>query len=241
MLNTIVACICVRSDGDSGATLRVLVVEDEVQLAGIIGQVLEREHYAVDLAYDGLSGLDLALAGGYDAIVLDRMLPGADGLEICRQLRTAGVDTPVLILSARREMPERVDGLDAGADDYLGKPFGFAELLARIRALTRRGDRPILPPVLRAGKVALDTRTHQVVVGDKPIDLSPKEFALLELFLRNRGLILNRNQILDRVWGFDADPEPNIVDLYVHYLRKKLGSRSLIQTVRGAGYVMRED
>ena len=219
--------------------MRILVVEDERQLAGIIGQVLERERYDVDLAYDGPTGLDLALGGGYDAIVLDRMLPGMDGLEICNQLREAGVGTPVLILSARREMPERVEGLDAGADDYLGKPFGFAELLARVRALTRRIERPVLPPVLRAGRVALDPRTHQVFSGDQPVELSPREYALLELLLRNAGHVLSRDQILERVWGYDAEPEPNIVDLYVHYLRKKLGTRSLIQTVRGAGYTIR--
>lgn len=221
--------------------MRILVVEDERQLAGIIGQVLERERFDVDLAYDGLTGLDLALGGGYDAIVLDRMLPGMDGLAICHELRGAGVGTPVLILSARREMPERVEGLDAGADDYLGKPFGFAELLARVRALTRRVERPILPPILRAGKIALDPHTRQVFAGDEPVDLSPREYALLELLLRNAGHVLSRDQILERVWGYDAEPEPNIVDLYIHYLRKKLGARSLIQTVRGAGYTIRRD
>lgn len=221
--------------------MRVLVVEDEEQLAAIIGRVLERERYDVDLAHDGPTGLDLALGGGYDAIVLDRMLPGIDGLEVCHQLRQAGVSTPVLILSARREMPERVEGLDAGADDYLGKPFGFAELLARVRALTRRIERPVLPPILRAGPVALDPRTHQVTSGDQPVELSPREYALLELLLRNAGHVLSRDQILERVWGYDAEPEPNIVDLYVHYLRKKLGARSLIRTVRGAGYTIRRD
>jgi len=221
--------------------MRILVVEDERQLTEIIGQVLKRERYDVDLAFDGLTGLDLALSGGYDAIILDRMLPGIDGLAFCHELREARVSTPVLILSARRDMPERVEGLDAGADDYLGKPFGFAELLARVRAMTRRVERPVLPTILRSGNVVLDTRTHQVLVDDQSVDLSPREYALLELLMRNAGNVLSRDQILERVWGYDAEPEPNIVDLYVHYLRKKLGSRSVIKTVRGAGYVMRGD
>jgi DNA-binding response OmpR family regulator len=159
--------------------MRILVVEDEVKLAEIIGRVLQAERYEVDLAFDGDSGLDLALAGVYDAIVLDRMLPGLDGLEVCRHLRHEGIQAPVLMLTARRELPERVEGLDAGADDYLGKPFAFAELLARIRALTRRGERPLLPSVLRVRDLTLDPRTRRVTRDGREIDLSPREFTLL--------------------------------------------------------------
>ncbi len=223
--------------------MRVLVIEDEVRLAEIIGRVLQAERYEADMAFDGDAGLDLALAGAYDVIVLDRMLPGIDGLEICRHLRKEGIQTPVLMLTARRELPERVEGLDAGADDYLGKPFAFAELLARIRALTRRGERPLLPSTLCVKDLTLDTRTHRVQRAGREIDLSPREFALLEHLLRNAGQVLSRDQILERVWGYEAEPEGNVIDLYVYYLRKKLDkgrSDSLIQTVRGVGYVIRE-
>jgi DNA-binding response OmpR family regulator len=223
--------------------MRVLVVEDEVQLADLIGRVLRENHYDVEVAYDGTSGLDLALSGTYDAIVLDRMLPGIDGLRVCQQLRAEEVDTPTLILSARGETLERVEGLDAGADDYLGKPFAFSELLARVRALTRRGERPILPDVLRIGCVTLDTRTHGVNIREQPVNLSPREFALLEYLIRNAGQVLTRDQILERVWGYEADPEGNVVDLYIHYLRRKLaaaGAGRLIQTVRGMGYMIRD-
>ncbi|MEX2314701.1 MAG: response regulator transcription factor, partial [Thermomicrobiales bacterium] len=178
-------------------------------MAGILGQVLERNGYAVDLAYDGLTGLDLALTGSYDAIVLDRMLPGMDGVDVCHELRAAGQSTPVLILSARRELPERVEGLDAGADDYLGKPFALTELVARVRALTRRRDKPVIPDLLQADDVTLDQQTHEVTVAGELVELSPKEYALLEYLLRNAGQVLSRGQILERVWGYDAEPEGN--------------------------------
>lgn len=222
--------------------MRVLVVEDEARLADLIARVLQRERYEVEIAHNGDAGLERALSGGYDAIVLDRMLPGIDGLEVCRRMRAAGVHTPVLILSARRELDERVEGLDAGADDYLGKPFAFTELLARIRVLTRRGDRPVLSAVLRVGDLTLDQRAHRVERAGKEIKLSQREFALLEYMMRNAGQVLTREQIRERVWGPEAEPESNIVDLYVHYLRKKLDDGrpdSLIRTVRGIGYVLR--
>lgn len=221
--------------------MRVLVVEDEVKLAGLIARLLESERYEVDVAYDGAEGYERGASGSYDVIVLDRMLPALDGLEVCRRLRQAGVDTPVLILTARRELPERVEGLDAGADDYLGKPFAFAELTARLRALTRRVERPILPEVLRVGDVELDVRQHRVSCGGGELDLSPREFALLEYLMRNAGQALTRDQILARVWGYDREPEGNVVDLYIHYLRKKLeqgGCAALIRTVRGVGYTI---
>ena len=222
--------------------MRVLVVEDEVKLAEIIAGTLRRERFDVDVANDGNAGLDHALTNSYDAIVLDRMLPGVDGLEICNTMRSLGVATPVLILSAKRELPERVEGLDAGADDYLGKPFALTELVARVRAMTRRTERPLLPAVLQVGPLTLDQRTHHVECEGQEISLSAREYALLEYLMRHAGQVLSREQILERVWGYDAFPESNVVDLYIHYLRKKLDaacSTALIHTIRGVGYVVR--
>lgn len=222
--------------------MRLLVVEDETRLAELIARRLRHEHYEVDLSFDGCDGFDRALTGGYDVIVLDRMLPGLDGIEVCRRLRKSGVHTPVLMLTARRELEERVEGLEAGTDDYLGKPFAFSELLARIRALSRRAERPLLANPLRVGDVALDAQRHRVTRGTQEIELSPREFALLEYLMRNAGQVVSRDQILQRVWGYDSEPEGNVVDLYIHYLRRKLDDRrgTVIATVRGLGYTIRE-
>lgn len=221
--------------------MRVLVIEDEVKLADIIRRVLERQRYAVDVRHTGDEGLDMALSGGYDVIVLDRMLPEMDGIEVCRELRAAGVDTPVLILSALRELDQRVEGLDTGADDYLPKPFAFEELVARVRALTRRSAQPVVEARLVAGHVTLDGERRRAYSGPDEVELSPTEFALLELLMRNAGQALSRDQILERVWGYDADPESNVVDIYVHYLRRKLerdDQPAPIKTVRGVGYMI---
>ncbi len=222
--------------------MRLLVVEDERRLAELIARRFRSEHYEVDLAYEGDDGLVRARSGGYDAIVLDRMLPGIDGIEICRRLRCAKVETPILMLTARRELQERVEGLDAGADDYLGKPFAFSELLARVRALTRRAERPLLPNVLQIADLSLDMQRHRVELAGAEVELSPREFALLEYLMRNAGQVVTREQILDRVWGYDAEPEGNVIDLYIHYLRRKLDvarPEPLIKTVRGVGYMIR--
>ncbi|HUZ02786.1 MAG TPA: response regulator transcription factor [Thermomicrobiaceae bacterium] len=227
---------------DEAYRMRVLVVEDEEKLADLVARMLKAERFDVDVALDGPTGLERAMNASFDAVVLDRMLPGMDGLEVCRRLRSARVMTPVLVLTARRELNERVQGLDAGADDYLGKPFAFSELLARLRALTRRGERPLLASVLRVGDLTLDQQTHRVERGGQEVDLSPREFALLEYLMRNAGQVLTRDQILQRVWGYESEPEGNVVDLYVHYLRKKLkdsGRAAVIRTVRGVGYVAR--
>lgn len=221
--------------------MRVLVVEDEEQLADLIGKVLRSERYDVDLAFDGETGLDYALSGVYDLIVLDRMLPGMDGLEICRQMREESVTTPVLILSARKELPERVEGLEIGADDYLGKPFAFEELIARARALTRRRHQEIVPDVLKAGRIELDETSRTVKLNGVEIALSPREFSLLEYLMRNAGQALTRDQIIEHVWGYDADPGDKAVDLYIHYLRRKLSlpdAPAPIRTVRGQGYLI---
>lgn len=223
--------------------MRVLLIEDDLRLARVIARVLEQERFDVDLAPDGETGLDLALTGAYDILIVDRMLPGRDGIAVIKALRAEQVSTPVLMLTARSELPERVEGLDAGADDYLGKPFAFEELLARLRALARRTERPLLPDVVTIGDVTINLSAHTVQRAGQPVELSPREYALLELLVRNRGRVLSRDQLLERVWGYEAEPQGNVVDLYVHYLRRKLDGNgsdrdSLIRTVRGAGYMI---
>jgi DNA-binding response OmpR family regulator len=223
--------------------MRVLIIEDDVRLARVMSRVLQQERFDVDLAHDGETGLEMALSGTYDALIVDWMLPERDGLQIVRALRAERLSIPVLILTARRDLPERVQGLDAGADDYLGKPFAFEELLARLRALLRRGERPLLEPAITIGDVIVDFASHTVSRAGRAVELSPREFALLETLVRNRGRILSRDQLLERVWGYDADPHGNVVDLYVHYLRRKLGAdgaatEPVIRTVRGSGYLV---
>ncbi len=218
--------------------MRVLVVEDEIKMAGLIKRGLEREGYAVDIAGDGSEGLWAAREVAYDVIVLDAMIPEPDGFEVCRTLRTEGCWSPVLMLTARDGVEDRVRGLDVGADDYLTKPFAFTELFARMRALTRRGlgERPT---VLRAGDLTLDPATRAVSRGIEPISLSAKEFALLEYLMRHPNEVLTRQSILEHVWDFAYDGVSNVVDVYIRYVREKIdrpyGTDS-IETVRGAGY-----
>ena len=223
--------------------MRVLVVEDEVKMAGLLKRGLEEEGYAVDTAGDGREALWLATENPYDAIVLDVMLPDLDGFEVCRRLRDAGRWSPVLMLTARDAVPDRVEGLDAGADDYLTKPFSFAELLARVRALVRRGT-PERPPALGAGNLTLDPATRRVARGDATIELTAKEFALLEFLMRHPGEVLSRTRLIEHVWDFAYEGDSNVVDVYVRYLREKVdrpfGTDS-IETVRGAGYRLREE
>lgn len=222
--------------------MRVLVVEDERRLARLLRRVLEEERYTVDEAYDGVEGEDLARTGVYDVIILDVMLPGRDGLTVCRNLRRDRVATPILMLTARDTVPDRVTGLDAGADDYLVKPFAFAELLARLRALTRRRTPELAPTRLEAADLVMDLVKHEVTRAGKVIDLTPREYALLEYFLRHPGHVLSRARLLEAVWRYDAEVTSNVVDIYVHYLREKIDrgyERKLLHTVRGAGYVLR--
>ncbi len=225
------------------AGVRVLVVEDEAKMADLVKRALEREGYAVDLAASGNDALWLGTECDYDAIVLDVMIPPPDGFEVCRRLRAAGRWAPVLLLTARDSVDDRVAGLDSGADDYLPKPFTFAELYARLRALTRRraSERPT---VLMIGDLVLDPASHEVTRAGTPIELSPKEFALLELFMRYPGEVLSRSTILDRVWDFAYDGTSNVVDVYVRYLRDKIDrpfGRESIETVRGVGYRLGSD
>jgi DNA-binding response OmpR family regulator len=222
--------------------MRVLVVEDEVRLALLLKRGLEEEGYAVDTSGDGAEALWHATETEYDAIVLDIMLPGMDGLEVTRRLRAQRRWTPVLLLTARDAIDDRVVGLDAGADDYLVKPFSFAELAARVRALVRRG-RVERPTVLEAGDLRLDPARRRAWRGEVELDLSPKEFALLELFLSHPGEVLTRTRILEHVWDFAYDPSSNVVDQYIGYLRRKIDrpfGRDDLETVRGAGYRLRD-
>jgi two-component system OmpR family response regulator len=223
--------------------MRVLVVEDEARVASAVKRGLEAEGFAVDVAGDGTDGLWLAQEHEYDAIVLDIMLPGVDGLETCRELRRQGVWTPVLMLTARDAIGDRVVGLDAGADDYLTKPFSFEELLARLRALNRRApaERPVSVEV---GDLRLDPAAHRVWRGTAELDLSAKEFALLELLMRRPGNVLTRGQLLEGAWDMSYERRSNIVDVYIGHLREKIDrpfGSDTIETVRGVGYRLKEN
>ncbi len=221
--------------------MRVLVVEDEPRMARLLKRGLEEEGHAVDIAADGPEGLWMGTENGYAAIVLDLMLPGFDGFELCRRLRAAGVWVPVLMLTARDAVDDRVRGLDAGADDYLVKPFSLLELAARLRALARRDDRA-RPAILAVGGLRLDPATKQAWRDKSELQLSPKEFSLLEFFLRHPGTVLTRSQILEAIWDFAYDGGSNVVDQYVAYLRRKVDlpfGRHDIETVRGMGYRLR--
>lgn len=223
--------------------MRVLIVEDEAKMAGLIRRGFEREGMAVDTAGEGEEALWRAEAVDYDAIVLDLMLPGIDGLEVCRRLRESGVWSPILMLTARDAVRDRVAGLDCGADDYLTKPFSYAELLARLRAIVRRG-RPERPTELRVGDLRLDPATRQAWRGRSEVVLSAKEFSLLEAFMRRSGEVLSRFQLIEHAWDYEYENRSNIVDSYVRFLREKIdrpfGVES-IETVRGVGYRLRRD
>ncbi len=220
--------------------MRILVVEDEKKVASFIRRGLEAESYQVDVAYDGATGLARAREGGYDLLILDLMLPGRDGLSVLRELRAAGRQLPVLLLTARAAVSDKVAGLDGGADDYLTKPFEWSELLARVRALLRRGTPA--PAVLAVADLRLDPATRQVTRAGRSIELTAREYALLEFFLRRPGRVLSRALIAQHVWGVSFDTFTNVIDVYVNYLRRKIDADfepKLIHTVRGAGYVLR--
>jgi two-component system, OmpR family, response regulator len=223
--------------------VRILIVEDEVKLAALLRRGLTEEAHAADVAATGEDALWMARSTDYDAIVLDLMLPGVNGLEVCRRLRADGVWSPVLMLTARDALEDRIGGLDAGADDYLTKPFAFTELLARLRALARRGA-PERPAVIDVGDLRLDPASLQVWRGGAEIELSPKEFALLETFMRRPGRVLSRFELLEHAWDYEYENRSNVVDVYVRYLREKIDrpfGRESIETVRGAGYRLRMD
>lgn len=219
----------------------ILIVEDERRLAKAVRRVLEEEGHTVDVAYDGEEGFAMAAEGDHDVIVLDVMLPVMDGIEVCRKLRRNRVDTPILLLTALGGVDDRVRGLDSGADDYLPKPFAFQELLARLRALGRRRVQPREPQEMVVGDLKLDLARRRAQRAGRVIELSPREFSLLEYFMRNQGRVLTRTQILDHLWGYDYATDSNLVDVYVAYLRRKVdrgAERPLIRTVRGVGYAL---
>jgi len=225
--------------------MRILVVEDEHKIANAIKKGLEQESFAVDVAYEGTTGYDLASTEDYDLIVLDLLLPGIDGMEICRKLRADKIHTPILILTAKGQLEDKVNGLNAGADDYLVKPFAFEEFLARVRALMRRPQETV-QTVLTCQDLSLNPQTYEVKRGETVIPLSSKEFSLLEYLLRHPGRIFTKDQIIGHVWNYDADILPNTVEVYIGYLRNKIDrpfpkKPALIHTVRGFGYKISEN
>jgi heavy metal response regulator len=222
--------------------MRILVVEDERKVASFIQRGLEAEHYTVDVAHDGDTGLACALEGHHDLLILDLMLPGRDGAAVLRELRARRHTMPILLLTARATVTDKVRGLDLGADDYLTKPFEFAELLARVRALLRRGS-AAPAPTLALADLTVDPATREVARGGRRIELTAREFALLEFFLRNPGRVLSRALIAQHVWGVSFDTFTHVIDVYVNYLRRKIDAdfgKKLLHTVRGAGYVLKE-
>ncbi|MDD2480955.1 MAG: response regulator transcription factor [Lutispora sp.] len=223
--------------------MRILLIEDEVALSDALAFMLKKKGYMVDVAYDGISGEEMAYTDAYDLLIVDRMLPFKEGVSMIKDIRLKGIKTPVLILTAKDAISDRVEGLDAGADDYLIKPFSTEELLARIRALSRRQNDICEGENIRVGKAILKPLHKEVEVGNETIKLTFKETQLLELFFRNRKQVITREQIINRVWGIDSEVEINIVEIYIHNLRKKLVSEHCnfaIETVRGIGYCIKE-
>jgi len=222
--------------------MRLLIIEDEPGIAGFLKEGLEEEYFAVDVASDGRTGLDLAMTNEYDLLLVDWMIPGISGIEVCRRLRKEGNDVPIIFLTAKDTIEDVVFGLDAGANDYIRKPFEFEELLARIRVqLRRRGSES---SKLSTGELTVDPASHQARSGSTDLSLTPKEFALLEFLLRNKGRVCTRSRIIEHVWDMHFDSDTSVIDVYINFLRKKLdaaGCRDLIQTIRGVGYIIRDE
>lgn len=220
--------------------MKILIIEDEHKIANLIKQGLEQERFVVDIAYDGTTGFDYASSEPYDMIILDRLLPGVDGLEICKKLRKQGNHTPILMLTAKGQVTDKVEGLDSGADDYLTKPFAFEELLARTKALARR-PKTTTSNMLQVGDLSLNIDTYEIKRGEDQITLSSKEFALLEYLMRHQNKTLTKEQIINHVWSYDANILPNTVEVFIGYLRNKIDrpfkdKQNLINTIRGFGY-----
>jgi DNA-binding response OmpR family regulator len=219
--------------------MRILLVEDEKGVAKFVKKGLEEEHYTVDHEVNGKEALNYIVANQYDLIILDIMLPGMNGIDICRNIRSEGIQTPVMMLTARESVGDKVQALDSGADDYLTKPFSFDELLARIRALLRRKKDSM--PELTAGELRLDVAARKVFIGEQEAIISPKEFAILQYLLRNKGRVVSRTQILENIWGYDFNPSTNVVDVHIKTLREKIGQFmqiNIIRSVRGVGYTI---
>ncbi len=223
--------------------MRLLLADDEKELTDALYVILNYNKYTVEAVYNGQDALDYALAGEYDGIILDVMMPKMDGFEVLRRIREAGVTTPVLMLTAKSQLSDKVEGLDAGADDYLPKPFETDELLARIRAMTRRGGAAFTPDRLCFGDLSLDRRSFELSCGDNTVRLANKEFQMLELMMTNPKTVISTERFMDRIWGYDSDSEINVVWAYISYLRKKLqsiGSTVELTALRGRGYVLEE-
>ncbi len=221
--------------------MRLLIIEDEPGIAGFLKDGLEEEFFAVDIAYDGKSGLDLAMTNEYDLLIIDWMIPALSGIEVCRQVRKAGNLVPIMFLTAKDTLEDVVFGLDAGANDYIKKPFEFEELLARIRVQLRSKD--LGEDSLRVGSLNINPVTHQALFASKEITLTPKEFALLEYLVRNKNRVCTRSRIIEHVWDIHFDSDTSVIDVYITFLRRKLeaaGCENLIQTIRGVGYIVRE-
>jgi two-component system, OmpR family, response regulator len=224
--------------------MRILLVEDDKAIASFISKGLREAGFATDHAEDGVDGLHLALNEPYDAAIIDIMLPGLDGLSLIEELRKKKVNTPIIVLSAKRSVDDRIKGLQMGGDDYLTKPFSFSELLARVQALIRRSSSISEPTGLEAGDLSMDIAARRVTRGGKQIDLQPREFSLLEYFMRNKGRVLSKTMILEHVWDYNFDPQTNVVDVLVCRLRNKVDKefeKKMIQTIRGVGYVLKDD
>ena len=222
--------------------MRILLVEDEPRLSEALSYILKKNNYGVDTAYDGETGQAMAETGVYDLMVLDRMLPRKEGVSILKELRSQGIQLPVLLLTAKDSVQDRIEGLDAGADDYLIKPFSTDELLARLRALSRRPPKQLQDESLNVAGLVFQPLHCKLMIDSETVKLTLKESLLLELFMRNPKRVITKEQILDRVWGLDSDVETNNVEIYIHYLRKKLNSSKIkIETVRGIGYCLKEE
>ena len=222
--------------------MRILVADDEPEMTMVLEALLSREHYSVDVVHDGQDALDYGLAGNYDCLVLDIMMPKLDGIQVLRELRARNVSTPVLLLTAKSQVEDRIAGLNSGADDYLPKPFHSGELVARVRALTRRGQE-YTPSVLAAGNITLDCSTFELRCGESAIRLGSKEFQMLELLMRQQGRLISTEQFMERIWGYDSEAEINVVWAYISYLRRKLeavGANMRITARRGQGYLLEE-
>lgn len=222
--------------------MKILVVEDEKKVASFLKKGLEQEYYTVDVAHDGKAGLDLSLTEDYDLIILDIMLPLLDGITLLREIRSAKIQVPILMLTAKDSTENKVEGLDSGADDYLPKPFAFEELLARVRALLRRKEK-VKNLILSADDLMLDTQTHKVKRGDIEINLTPKEYSILEYLLRNKNHVVSRMKLTEHVYEYQFDPDTNVIDVYINKLRNKIDKYSdqpLLHTIRGIGYMIKE-
>lgn len=223
--------------------MRILLVEDEIGLADALVQIFTKNKYLADACYDGVSGLDNAMTDIYDLIILDIMLPGMNGLDVLRQLRQSKITTPVILLTAKDEITDKVAGLDIGADDYITKPFSTDELLARVRSIARRNANAVCENVLHFSDITLSLSTYEMFCGDKSFKLGLKEFSIMELLLRNGSIVISKETLIEKIWGFESDAEYNNVEVYISFLRKKLlhiASHVTIKTVRGVGYCLEE-